>query len=161
MSSRARARVVGRRALTARLERERGRGRRIVFTSGCYDLLHIGHLRSFEEAAALGDVLVVGVNRDRRVRELKGAGRPVTPERQRAEMVAGLAGVDWVVLFPEADAAPLIRALRPDVVCKGGEYRGLCTPEARAIEELGGTFAGLRQTPGVRTRATIDRLRRR
>ena len=161
MSSRARDRVIGRRALVARLERERRRGRRIVFTSGCYDLLHVGHLRGLQEAAALGDVLVVGVNRDARVRELKGAGRPVTPERQRAEMVAGLAPVDWVVLFPEADAAPLIRALRPDVVCKGGEYRGLCTPEARAIEELGGTFAGLRQTPGVRTSATIDRLRRR
>jgi len=159
--SRARDRVIGRRALAARLARERRRGRRIVFTSGCYDLLHVGHLRSFEQAAALGDVLVVGVNRDRRVRKLKGAGRPVTPERQRAEMVAGLAVVDWVVLFPEADASPLIRALRPDVVCKGGEYRGLDTPESLAIEELGGSFVALRQTPGVRTTATLDRLRRR
>ena len=120
----ARSRVLSRRALAEKLVLERRRGRKIVFTSGCYDLLHVGHLRSFEQAAGLGDLLVVGVNRDRRVRELKGRGRPLTPERQRAEMVAGLAPVDWVVLFSEADAAPLIRVLRPDVVCKGGEYRG-------------------------------------
>ncbi len=87
----ARSRVVSRHALAEKLVLERRRGRRIVFTSGCYDLLHVGHLRSFEQAAGLGDVLVVGVNRDRRVRELKGRGRPLTPERQRAEMVAGLA----------------------------------------------------------------------
>ncbi len=167
MSSRARARrrardrVVSRRELVARLARERRSGRKIVFTSGCYDLLHVGHLRSFEEAAALGDVLVVGVNRDRRVAELKGPGRPITPERQRAEMVAGLAPVDWVVLFSESDASPLIRALRPHVVCKGAEYRGARTPEEEAIVELGGRFASLRQTPGVRTRHLLDRVRRR
>lgn len=160
-SGRARDRVLPRRELAARLARERRRGRRVVFTSGCYDLLHVGHLRSFEQAAALGDVLVVGVNRDRRVRELKGAGRPVTPERQRAEMVAGLAPVDWVVLFAEADASPLIRVLRPDVVCKGGEYRGARTPEEQAIVELGGRFVALRQTPGVRTSRLLSRARRR
>ena len=159
-SERARARVVSRRELAARLSRERRRGRRVVFTSGCYDLLHVGHLRSFEQAAALGDLLVVGVNRDRRVRELKGRGRPLTPERQRAEMVAGLAPVDWVVLFSEADASPLIRALRPDVVCKGGEYRGAQTPEEQAIVELGGRFVTLRQTPGVRTSKLLTRARR-
>lgn len=158
---RARERVLSRRALAERLARERRRGRTIVFTSGCYDLLHVGHLRSFEAAAALGDVLVVGVNRDRRVRELKGPGRPVTPERQRAEMVAGLHPVDWVVLFPEADASPLIRALRPDVVCKGGEYRGAATPEEQAIRELGGRFVALRQVPGVRTTHTLERASRR
>jgi len=158
---RARDRVVSRRELVAHLARERRSGRKIVFTSGCYDLLHVGHVRSLEEAAALGDVLVVGVNRDRRVRELKGPGRPVTPERQRAEMVASLAPVDWVVLFSESDASPLIRALRPDVACKGGEYRGARTPEEEAIVELGGRFASLRKTPGVRTSHLLDRARRR
>jgi rfaE bifunctional protein nucleotidyltransferase chain/domain len=150
---------MSRRALATRLARERKRGRRIVFTSGCYDLLHVGHLRSFEQAKALGDVLVVGVNRDRRVRELKGSGRPLVPEKQRAEMVAGLAPVDWVVLFGEADASPLIRALRPDVVCKGGEYRGARTPEEQAIAELGGRFVALRKTPGVRTSRVLTRAR--
>ena len=157
----ARGRVLSRRALAEKLVLERRRGRKIVFTSGCYDLLHVGHLRSFEQAAGLGDVLVVGVNRDRRVRELKGRGRPLTPERQRAEMVAGLAPVDWVVLFSEADAAPLIRALRPDVVCKGGEYRGTRTPEEQAIADLGGRFVALRQPPSVRTSALLARARQR
>jgi D-beta-D-heptose 7-phosphate kinase/D-beta-D-heptose 1-phosphate adenosyltransferase len=139
--------------------RERRRGRRVVFTSGCYDLLHVGHLRCFEQAAALGDLLVVGVNRDARVHELKGPGRPVTPERQRAELIAGLEPVDWVVLFSEDDAAPLIRALRPDIVCKGGEYRGKRTPEQQAVEELGGRFVALRQTPGLRTSGILARAR--
>jgi rfaE bifunctional protein nucleotidyltransferase chain/domain len=131
----------------------------VVFTSGCYDLLHVGHVRSFEAARALGDVLVVGVNRDRRVRELKGPGRPLVPERQRAELIAALACVDAVALFAEDSAAPLIRALRPDVVCKGGEYRGARIPEQLAIESIGGRFVPLRQIPGVRTTLLLERAR--
>jgi rfaE bifunctional protein nucleotidyltransferase chain/domain len=133
-------------------------GRRVVFTSGCYDLLHVGHVRSFEAARALGDALVVGINRDRRVRELKGPGRPVVPERQRAEVIAALACVDGVTLFGEDDASALIRAIRPDVACKGGEYRGARIPEQVAIEELGGKFVHLRQIPGVRTTRLLGRL---
>ena len=129
--SRAREHVVGRRALRDRIARLQARGQRVVFTSGCYDLLHVGHLRSFEQARGLGDALVVGINRDARVRELKGRGRPVVPERQRAELIAGLECVDRVVLFGEDTAAPLIRALRPDVVCKGGDYRGERIPDLR------------------------------
>jgi len=131
----------------------------VVFTNGCFDLLHVGHVRSLEQAAALGDLLVVGVNRDRRVRELKGRGRPVVPERQRAELVAALACVDCVVLFGEADAVPLIRALRPDVVCKGGEYRGQPVPEREAVEALGGRFVYLRQIPGSRSTLLLERAR--
>lgn len=157
MLPRARDKIRARRPLAATLARARGRGRRVVFTSGCFDLLHVGHLRSFEAARSHGDLLVVGVNRDRRVRELKGPGRPLVPERQRAELVAGLGCVDYVVLFPEDDPVPLIRALRPDVVCKGGEYRGTRPPEQEAIEALGGRFVLLRQTPGVRSSALISR----
>ena len=157
---RARDKIPGRRALQALLARARRRGQRIVFTSGCFDLLHIGHVRGFEEACAHGDLLVVGVNRDRRVRELKGRGRPVVPEKQRAEVIAALACVDYVVLFAEDTAAALIRSLRPDVVCKGGDYRSEQTPEQRAIESLGGRFVALRQTPGVRSTALIDRALR-
>ena len=131
----------------------------MVFTSGCFDLLHVGHLRALEEAAALGDILVVGLNRDRRVRELKGLGRPVQPEAQRAELVAGLACVDCVVLFGEDTPVELIRALEPDVVCKGGEYRRTETPEQRAIEDLGGRFFLLRQVPGGRTSNLLRRFR--
>jgi D-beta-D-heptose 7-phosphate kinase/D-beta-D-heptose 1-phosphate adenosyltransferase len=131
----------------------------VVFTSGCYDLLHVGHVRSFEAARALGDLLVVGVNRDARVRALKGPGRPIVPERQRAEMVAALACVDRVVLFAEDDAGALIRALAPDIACKGGEYRGVRIPEQEAIEAIGGRFAHLRQVPGVRTTLLLERTR--
>jgi D-beta-D-heptose 7-phosphate kinase/D-beta-D-heptose 1-phosphate adenosyltransferase len=134
-------------------------GARVVFTSGCYDLLHIGHVRSFEAARGLGDALVVGVNRDRRVRDLKGSGRPLVRERQRAEVVAALECVDYVALFGEDDAAPLIRALRPDIVCKGGEYRGKRIPEQEAIESLGGRFVHLRQIPGSRTSLILERMR--
>lgn len=159
--ARARDKVVSRRELAEKLERLRRRGRRIVLTAGCFDLVHVGHLRSFEAARAKGDVLVVGVNRDARVRELKGAGRPLVPERQRAELVAGLETVDFVVLFGEDDASALIRALAPDVFCKGSEYGARRIPEADAIEAVGGRLALLRQVPGVRSTNLIDRARRR
>ncbi len=156
----ARDKLIGRRALAAHLQGLRRRGEKIVFTSGCFDLLHVGHLRGFEQARALGDRLVVGVNRDRRVRELKGRGRPLIAERQRAELIGGLGCVDWVVLFGEQTAAPLIRALRPDVVCQGGDWDGPPTPEQVMIESLGGRFTLLRQTPGVRSSLLIARARR-
>jgi D-beta-D-heptose 7-phosphate kinase/D-beta-D-heptose 1-phosphate adenosyltransferase len=159
MAPRARTKVLGRSELAARLARERARGRRIVFTNGCFDLLHVGHVRAFEEARAQGDLLVVGVNRDRRVRELKGPGRPLVPERQRAEIVAALACVDYVVLFAEDTPVSLIRRLRPHVVAKGGDYRGKRPPEQIAVERQGGRFHLLRQTPGVRSSVLIGRAR--
>jgi D-beta-D-heptose 7-phosphate kinase/D-beta-D-heptose 1-phosphate adenosyltransferase len=161
MALRARGKIVARNALSARLARERARGRRIVFTNGCFDLLHVGHVRAFEEARAQGDLLVVGVNRDRRVRELKGPGRPVVPERQRAEVVAALACVDFVVLFGEDTPEALIRRLRPDVVAKGGDYRGRRPPEQVLVERQGGRFHLLRQTPGVRSTLLVRRAGRR
>ena len=158
---RARDKIKGRAELGRLLERERRNGRRIVFTNGFFDLFHVGHLRALEQARSLGDVLVVGVNRDRRARELKGPGRPAVPERQRAEVVAGLSCVDFVVLFGEDTATPLVRTLRPDVVAKGSEYRGADPPEKRAVEAQGGRFVYLRQVPGVRSTLLVDRVRRR
>ena len=152
-------RILGRRELAAAVARWQSKGKRVVFTSGCYDLLHVGHVRSFEAARSLGDALVVGVNRDRRVRELKGPGRPVVPERQRAELIAALGCVEAVALFAEDSAAPLIRAIRPDIVCKGGEYRGARIPEQEAVESVGGRFVHLRQVPGVRTTLLLERAR--
>jgi len=155
---RARDKIIGRQKLRALLAREQAEGRRVVFTNGCFDLLHVGHLRSFEQARAHGDLLVVGVNRDRRVRELKGPGRPIIPETQRAEMVAGFDAVDYVVLFSEDTPSALIRSLKPDLICKGSEYRDQETEERRAIEALGGRCVFLRQTPGVRTSRIIEKL---
>jgi D-beta-D-heptose 7-phosphate kinase/D-beta-D-heptose 1-phosphate adenosyltransferase len=157
----AREKVRGRRALERVLQRTRRAGKRIVFTNGCFDLLHVGHVRALEAARRLGDVLVVGVNRDARVRELKGVGRPVTPERQRAEMVAALECVDYVVLFGEDTACALIRQLRPHVAAKGGEYRGTEPPEKGVVESIGGRFVYLRQVPGSRSSLVLDRIARR
>lgn len=159
-SASTRQKIVGRQALRRRIARVQSRGKKIVFTSGCYDVLHVGHLRSFEQARGLGDALVVGINRDQRVRELKGRGRPLVPERQRAELVAGLACVDYVVFFSEDDASATIRALKPDIVCKGGEYRGKPVPEQDMIESLGGRFFFLRQVPRIRTSLLLERVRR-
>ena len=158
---RARDKIRTRAELRRILARERRRGRRIVLTNGLFDLFHVGHLRGLEQARALGDVLVVAVNRDRRARELKGPGRPIIPERQRAEVVAGLACVDYVVLFGEDTPAALVRALEPDMVAKGSEYRGTDPPEKRAVEAQGGRFVLLRQIPGVRSTLLLDRIRRR
>jgi D-beta-D-heptose 7-phosphate kinase/D-beta-D-heptose 1-phosphate adenosyltransferase len=160
MSGVARQKIHSRRDLQRLLAGERRRGHRIVFTNGCFDLLHVGHVRSLEQARTLGDVLVVGVNRDRRARELKGVGRPLLPERQRAELVAALACVDYVVLFGEDTATALIRALRPHVVAKGGEYRDTDPPEKSEVEAQGGRFVYLRQVPGIRSTTVIERLRR-
>ncbi|MEE8557381.1 MAG: adenylyltransferase/cytidyltransferase family protein [Myxococcota bacterium] len=160
MTQRARDKIFVKRRLADRLVRDRRGGRRVVFTNGCFDLLHVGHLRSLEQARSLGDILIVGVNRDRRARELKGAGRPVVVERQRAELVAGLRCVDYVVLFGEDTPAPLIRALRPDIVAKGGEYRGGDAEEKGLIESLGGQFVYLRQVPGIRSTHLVERARR-
>jgi D-beta-D-heptose 7-phosphate kinase/D-beta-D-heptose 1-phosphate adenosyltransferase len=122
-------------ALGAGLKR---RGRRVVFTNGCFDLLHVGHLALLERARSLGDALVVGVNSDRSVRRLKGEGRPIVPLAERMEILAGLRAVDYVVPFAEATPARLIAALLPDVLVKGGDYSRSEIVGRDTVEEAGG-----------------------
>ena len=123
-------------ALGERLRRE---GRRISFANGCFDLLHVGHVRFLEGAREQGDVLVVGVNSDRAVTSLKGPGRPLLPEAARAELVAALAAVDHVVIFDDLTAEGILRDLRPHVQCKGTDYSPETVPERQVMESLGGT----------------------
>src|SRR6476620_9393378 len=118
--------------LSDRCEKLRSAGKRIVATNGCFDLLHVGHVRYLEAARAFGDVLVVGLNGDRSVIELKGAGRPITTQRDRAEILAALACVDLVTVFPELRATKFLAAVRPAVYVKGGDY----TPRTLDEEEL-------------------------
>jgi len=132
----------------------------VVFTNGCFDLLHVGHLRSLEAARRLGDRLVVGVNSDAGVRRLKGAGRPVVPARQRAELLAALACVDWVVVFPEATPLALIRALRPDCLAKGGDWARPAIVGGAEVRGWGGRVVRLREVPGVRTTRLLERAGR-
>jgi rfaE bifunctional protein nucleotidyltransferase chain/domain len=123
------------RALGDRLRRE---GRRIAFANGCFDILHVGHIRYLEGARKCGDVLVVGVNSDRSVANLKGAGRPLLPVEARAELVAALESVDYVVIFEELSAAETLLDLRPDVHCKGTDYTEETVPEREIVKGYGG-----------------------
>lgn len=122
-------------ALGERLRRE---GRRIAFANGCFDLLHVGHVRYLRAAREQGDVLVVGVNGDRAVRKLKGPGRPLLSVEARAALVAALEAVDYVVVFEESVAAELLRDLRPQVHCKGTDYTPESVPERSVVESYGG-----------------------
>jgi len=116
----------------------KAKGKRIVFTNGCFDLLHIGHVRYLEEAKALGDVLVVGVNSDTSVRKLKGPKRPILPEEERAEILSGLGCVDYVTLFDEIDPLKLITSLHPDVLVKGGDWTKEQIVGREVVERSGG-----------------------
>lgn len=119
-------------------ERLRAEGRVVVFANGCFDLLHVGHIRFLREARQQGDVLVVGVNSDAAVASLKGPGRPLMPEIGRAELVAALECVDYVIVFDSLTAESLLADLRPHVQCKGTDYTEDSVPERRVMEELGG-----------------------
>jgi rfaE bifunctional protein nucleotidyltransferase chain/domain len=129
----------------------RRQGRRVVWTNGCFDLLHVGHVRSLEAARRLGDVLVVGLNGDESVRRLKGNGRPIVPVEQRAEVLAGLEVVDHIVVFDEATPESALARLQPDVHCKGADYARGGLPEAETVEAYGGSVELLPQVPGVST----------
>ncbi len=132
------ARILERNRLIARVAIARKGGARVVFANGCFDLLHVGHVRYLEAARALGDLLVVGVNSDEQVRALKGEGRPAVPERERAEVVAGLRAVDWVTIFPEPTVEALLLAVRPDVHAKGTDYTEETVPERDVVRSFGG-----------------------
>nr|WP_307905450.1 D-glycero-beta-D-manno-heptose 1-phosphate adenylyltransferase [Haliovirga abyssi] len=110
----------------------------IVFTNGCFDILHVGHLRYLEEAKSYGDILVVGVNSDSSVRRLKGEKRPYVPENERMEMLAGLESVDYVVKFEEDTPIEILKQIKPDIHIKGGDYKEEDLPEAKVVKENGG-----------------------
>ena len=119
----------------------RARGERIVLANGCFDLLHVGHIRYLEGAKALGGTLVVGINSDRQARSLKGEDRPFAPEDERAEIIAALACVDFVTVFDEPNVEHLISALRPDIHAKGTDYTTDTVPEREAVAAVGGKVA--------------------
>ncbi len=144
--------------LKTALERERRAGRRIAFTNGCFDLLHAGHIQSLAFARAQADVLVVGLNSDRSVRQIKGDGRPVYPAGERARILAALEAVDYVVVFEETNAEKIIRAVKPDVLIKGEDWRGKQVDGQAFVESRGGRVALAPLLGGRSTSATIDRM---
>lgn len=135
-------------------------GRKLVFTNGCFDLLHVGHVRYLQQARALGDALAVGLNSDRSVRELKGEGRPINNEADRAEVLAALGCVDYVVIFGEKRATELLKTVRPHVYAKGGDYtpESLDAGEREALAEAGAAVRILPLVPGKSTTFTLRRV---
>ena len=135
--------ILTRDRLRRRVEEWRRAGERIILTNGCFDLLHVGHIRYLRAAKQLGGKLVVGLNADESVRGLKGAGRPLMPAAERAEIMAALADVDAVVIFPEPDVRALIREIRPDIHAKGADYTLENVPERDTVLECGGRNASV------------------
>jgi D-glycero-beta-D-manno-heptose 1-phosphate adenylyltransferase len=153
------SKVLARTALVRRLSpRARGR-RRVVFTNGCFDLIHPGHVRYLRAAKALGDVLVLGLNSDASVRRLKGPERPLVPEKARAEVMAALEMVDYVTVFGEDTPFELISALQPDVLVKGGDWKVDDIVGSDVVRARGGKVRSLRFAPGFSTTGLVKRIR--
>jgi rfaE bifunctional protein nucleotidyltransferase chain/domain len=140
-NSRSQAPIVSRSLLIELIAAERANGKTVVLANGCFDLFHVGHIRYLAGAATEGDILVVAINSDAQVRRLKGAGRPLMPESERAEIVASLRMVDLVTVFPEATVTELLVALRPDVHAKGTDYTVDTVPERDIVHGYGGRVA--------------------
>lgn len=152
--------VLPRDLLLSALSGERAKGKRIVFTNGCFDLMHIGHTRYLQAAKALGEVLVVGVNSDTSVRTLdKASDRPIVPEAQRAEVLAALGCVDFVVIFEESDPLQLITAVQPDVLVKGGDWTMDRIVGREIVEARGGVVKTIPLVPGLSTTGLLQRIR--
>ncbi|BFU92197.1 MAG: Glycerol-3-phosphate cytidylyltransferase [Nitrospira sp.] len=152
--------VLPRDQLLSILSSERAKGKRIVFTNGCFDLMHVGHTRYLQAARALGDVLVVGVNSDASVRTLdKASDRPIVPEAQRAEVLAALGCVDYVVIFDESDPLQLITAVQPDVLVKGGDWMIDRIVGREIVEARGGVVKTVPLVPGMSTTGLLQRIR--
>ena len=141
MNASAKSKILDRTALRQRVDEWRHAGERVTLANGCFDLLHVGHVRYLHAAKELGGRLVVAINSDDSVRSLKGEGRPLMPAEERAEILAALADVDAVVIFPERDVRALIREIRPDVQAKGTDYTAENVPEADVVREHGGRVA--------------------
>jgi D-glycero-beta-D-manno-heptose 1-phosphate adenylyltransferase len=152
--------ILDREALRRRLAEWRRAGEQVVLANGCFDLLHVGHVRYLRGAKALGGKLVVGINADESVRALKGTGRPLMPAGERAEIIAALADVDAVVIFPEPDVRALIREIRPDVHAKGTDYTAESVPERDTVIECGGRVA-IVGDPKDHSTSEILRIRRK
>lgn len=144
--------------LVSILKKEKKEGKRVVFTNGCFDVLHVGHVRYLKKAKSLGDVLVVGLNADASVRRLKGPPRPLNGEKDRAEVLAALESVDYVVLFKESTPEHLIRTIRPDFLVKGGDWKKDQIVGSVFVESYGGRVRALPFVDGFSTTRLISKI---
>lgn len=150
--------IADRTEITALIQAEKQKGKKIVLTNGCFDILHAGHVRYLAAAKAVGDCLVLGLNSDSSVRALKGPSRPINSELDRAEVIDGLRSVDYVVIFGETTAEALVRDVRPDYYAKGGDYSLDSLPEAKTVAEVGGKVVFLPFVEGKSSTNIINKI---
>jgi D-beta-D-heptose 7-phosphate kinase/D-beta-D-heptose 1-phosphate adenosyltransferase len=151
--------ILSRAEMLKERERLRAAGQKLVFTNGVFDLLHVGHIRYLAQARALGDALLIAINSDRSVRELKGAGRPLTPENDRAEILVALEAVDYVTIFDDISPRLLIAELLPDVLVKGGDYSLDQIHGREEVEAAGGRVVSLPFVEGASTTEIVKRIK--
>ena len=154
------AKILDGSALRDALEAERRSGKTIAFANGCFDVLHVGHIRYLQDAATVADVLVVGVNGDGSVRELKGEGRPVMPAHERAEIIAAIRGVAYVTVFDEKSPARLLEELKPDFQAKGTDYTAESVPEGEIVRRYGGKVVIVGDPKDHSTSAVLEKMRK-
>lgn len=135
-------------------------GKKVVFTNGCFDILHVGHLRYLYEAKEFGDILIIGVNSDSSVRRLKGEKRPIVLEQERAEMLLGLKPVDYVIIFDEDTPIETLKYVKPDIHVKGGDYKKENLPETEIIEKNGGRVEIVSLTKGSSTTNIVEKIKK-
>lgn len=154
-------RILTRQELLKRVEAAKGEGQKVVFANGCFDVLHVGHIRYLKGARELGDLLVVGVNSDEQVAKLKGPGRPIMSADERAEIVAAIEAVDYVTIFDEPTVEALLLLLKPDVHAKGTDYTVDTVPEREIVRSYGGSVAIVGDPKDHSTSAILSRLSQR
>jgi rfaE bifunctional protein nucleotidyltransferase chain/domain len=147
-------------ALKREVERLRGEGKKVAFTNGCFDILHVGHVQYLREARKAGDILILGLNSDASVRAIKGEKRPLVPQGERAEVVASLTAVDYVALFDEPTPLALIEYLRPDLLVKGGDWKEESVVGRDAVRSWGGRVVIVPMTEGVSTTNIVEKILR-
>ena len=152
--------LVNRNDLSSLLDKLRGEGKTIVTTNGCFDILHVGHVRYLEKTKTFADVLIVALNSDKSVKSIKGESRPINNENDRAEVLSGLKSVDYVVLFDEDSPIDLLLEIKPDVYTKGADYTVETLPEAKKIMEAGGRIEFISFVEGKSTTSIIEKMRK-
>jgi D-beta-D-heptose 7-phosphate kinase/D-beta-D-heptose 1-phosphate adenosyltransferase len=150
--------ICPRNELRAEVDRLKKQGKKVIFTNGCFDILHAGHTRYLREARKLGDVLILGLNSDSSVRAIKGEKRPIVPQDERAEVLAALSSVDYVTIFDEETPLALIEFLQPDVIVKGGDWAEKDIVGADSVRKWGGRVAIMPELEGASTTNIIDKI---
>ncbi|MBT9132375.1 D-glycero-beta-D-manno-heptose 1-phosphate adenylyltransferase [candidate division NPL-UPA2 bacterium Unc8] len=151
-------RVVARGELAGIIKYEKKVGKKVVFTNGCFDLIHIGHIRYLREARGKGDILIVAVNSDSSTRKLKGNSRPVVPQEERAEILSSFYFVDYVIIFPEDTTEELINLLQPHILVKGGDYKSKEIAERKAMKKVGGEVIIASEVNKHSTQSLLERI---